>query len=146
MEEGLIEAKRRLHIDDIYTNEARKMEVKGSYVKEENSLDCLEGLLNFERKPTKPGISIIQKKKKIRFLLGLRHRIPFLIIHTETTLGLVRSDFYGKPAIRMDVFSRFLLIFQKIRQISSFPFYCLYLFPPPFELQFRLVWIRNFDS
>lgn len=76
MEEGLIEAKRRLHIDDIYTNEARKMEVKGS-VKEENSLDCLEGLLNFERKPTKPGISIIQKKKKFGFSLVCDTASPF---------------------------------------------------------------------
>lgn len=69
-----------------------------------NSFEGLEGLLNFVAKPTKDAISIIQKKFGF---LAARHEKPLLIIHAETTPGLVRSDFYGKPAIRMDIFSRF---------------------------------------
>lgn len=48
----------------------------------------------------------------------------------RTTPDLVQSDFYGKPAIRMDIFSRFLQYFMKfVRFRCRFTF--IANFPPP---------------
>lgn len=67
--------------------------------KKKNSFDS-RGTLKFRvENRRKRGVSIIKKN-------SARETHPFLIIHAETRPGLVRSDFYGKPAIRMDVFSR----------------------------------------
>lgn len=102
--------------------------------KKKNSFDS-RGTLKFRvENRRKRGVSIIKKN-------SARETHPFLIIHAETRPGLVRSDFYGKPAIRMDVFSRSPFNISENSPPDfhlSFHFYCRPSPSPPFQPQSRL--------
>lgn len=107
----------------IFINEEDPMNVKGKKIVSTIS----RGTLKFRGETDERWYFYYSKKIPRR---GTRETHPFLIIHTETTLGLVRSDFYGKPAIRMDIFPGFLLIFQKNSPDFHLSFHLLL---PPFH-------------
>lgn len=62
----------------------------------------------------------------------------------RTTPDLVQSDFYGKPAIRMDIFSRFLQYFMKfVRFRCRFTFIANF---PPLSILTFFMQILLFDE